>query len=216
MSKYRTASGQTSCFLGRKSALKKQKRRKKKKEAKIESVLVQIGELNKERRYLFPDESLCFQDGYTADPYLKILFDKDAAVILTWKETSDETEQINMRRKRASDEMSVDNKELDVEAFTNQELSITCPIQSQPQPQQPTQGTDSKDKGKGILVEEPKKKKLTLQQIRALETTNDEEVARKIQAEWDAEEERKRLEEMKKAKPKTTSLAQKGIQIRIS
>ncbi|GJS17608.1 hypothetical protein Tco_0412080 [Tanacetum coccineum] len=50
-----------------------------------------------------------------------------------------------------------------------------------------TQGTDPKDKGKGILVEEPKKKKMTLQQIRALETTNDEEVARKIQAEWDAE-----------------------------
>ncbi|GJS54753.1 putative ribonuclease H-like domain-containing protein [Tanacetum coccineum] len=67
-----------------------------------------------------------------------------------------------------------------------------------------SQGTDPKDKGKGILVEEPKKKKLTLQQIRALETTNDEEVARKIQAEWDAEEERKRFEELKKAKPKTT------------
>ncbi|GKF75658.1 hypothetical protein Tco_0225102, partial [Tanacetum coccineum] len=58
-------------------------------------------------------------------------------------------------------------------------LSIPGPIQSQPQ--QPTQGTDTqgtdpKDKGKGILVEEPKKKKLTLQQIRALETMNDEEV----------------------------------------
>ncbi|GJS78941.1 putative ribonuclease H-like domain-containing protein [Tanacetum coccineum] len=81
-------------------------------------------------------------------------------------------------------------------------LSIPGPIQTQPQ--QPTQGTDPKDKGKGILVEEPKKKKLTLQQIRALETTNDEEVARKIQAEWDAEEERKRFEELKKTKPKTT------------
>ncbi|GJR28862.1 hypothetical protein Tco_1105094 [Tanacetum coccineum] len=56
----------------------------------------------------------------------------------------------------------------------------------------------SKDKGKGILVEEPKKKKLTLQQIRALETTNDEEVARKIQAEWDAEEERKEEREAKR------------------
>ncbi|GJU75204.1 hypothetical protein Tco_1272274 [Tanacetum coccineum] len=92
-------------------------------------------------------------------------------------------------------------------------LSIPGPIQSQPQPQQPSQAADPKDKGKGILVEEPKKKKLTLQQIRALETTNDEEVARKIQAEWDAEEERKRLEEMKKAKPKTTSLAQERNQM---
>ncbi|GJT19784.1 hypothetical protein Tco_0878490 [Tanacetum coccineum] len=77
-------------------------------------------------------------------------------------------------------------------------LSIPGPIQSQSQPQQPSQATDPKDKGKGILVEEPKKKKLTLQQIRALETTNDEEVARKIQAEWDAEEERKRLEKQAK------------------
>ncbi|GKB02725.1 hypothetical protein Tco_0830814 [Tanacetum coccineum] len=59
-------------------------------------------------------------------------------------------------------------------------LSIPGPMQSQPQ--QPTQATDPKEKGKGILVEEPKKKKLTLQQIRALETKNDEEVARMIQA----------------------------------
>ncbi|GKD05592.1 hypothetical protein Tco_1180566 [Tanacetum coccineum] len=95
-------------------------------------------------------------------------------------------------------------------------LSIPGPIQ--PQPQQPSQATDPKDKGKGILVEEPKKKKLTLKQIRALETTNDEEVARKIQAEWNAEEERKRFEELKKAKPKTTlrkptSLAQERNQM---
>ncbi|GJX96695.1 hypothetical protein Tco_0352493 [Tanacetum coccineum] len=82
-------------------------------------------------------------------------------------------------------------------------LSIPGPMQSQPQ--QPTQTTDPKEKGKGILVEEPKKKKLTLQQIRALETAHDEEVARKVQAEWDAEEERKRLEDLKKPKPKTIS-----------
>ncbi|GJW00661.1 hypothetical protein Tco_1555912 [Tanacetum coccineum] len=95
-------------------------------------------------------------------------------------------------------------------------LSIPGPMQSQPQ--QPTQTTDPKEKGKGILVEEPKKKKLTLQQIRALETAHDEEVARKVQAEWDAEEERKRLEDLKKPKPKTiskkpTSLAQERNQM---
>ncbi|GJT38550.1 hypothetical protein Tco_0938415 [Tanacetum coccineum] len=60
-------------------------------------------------------------------------------------------------------------------------LSIPGPMQSQPQ--QPTQTTDPKEKGKGILVEEPKKKKLTLQQIRALETAHDEEVARKVTSE---------------------------------
>ncbi|GJZ38290.1 hypothetical protein Tco_0584481 [Tanacetum coccineum] len=72
-------------------------------------------------------------------------------------------------------------------------LSIPGPIQTQPQ--QPTQGTDPKDKGKGIL-----------------------EVLEKIQAEWDAEEERKRFEELKKTKPKTTlrkptSLAQERNQM---
>ncbi|GKE75570.1 hypothetical protein Tco_1537611 [Tanacetum coccineum] len=93
-------------------------------------------------------------------------------------------------------------------------LSIPGPMQSQPQ--QPTQATDPKEKGKGILVEEPKKKKLTLQQFRALETTNDEEVARKVQAEWDAEEKRKRLEALKKPKTiskKPTFLAQERTQM---
>ncbi|GKB54483.1 hypothetical protein Tco_0905236 [Tanacetum coccineum] len=158
-----------------------------------------------------------------------------------WKK-SDETEEINIEEKEASNVKSGDTEELDLETvqstarqstitprtlnFSDEAgpsspirptqniepeeqfkvdevladisrprgLSIPGPIQSQPQPQQPSQATDPKDKGKGILVEEPKKKKLTLQQIRALETTNDEEVARKIQAEWDAEEERKRKE----------------------
>ncbi|GJY27720.1 hypothetical protein Tco_0403487, partial [Tanacetum coccineum] len=95
-------------------------------------------------------------------------------------------------------------------------LSIPGPMQSQPQ--QPTQATDPKEKGKGILVEEPKKKKLTLQQIRALETAHDEEIARKAQEEWNAEEERKRLDALKKPKPKIiskkpTSLAQERTQM---
>ncbi|GJX22584.1 hypothetical protein Tco_0227029 [Tanacetum coccineum] len=166
------------------------------------------------------------------------------------KEEVDETEEINIEEKEASNVKSGDTEELDLETTqsTARQSTITPrtlnfedeagpssplrPIQVmeseeqlkvaevlvaisrprglsipgsiQTQPQQSSQGTDPKDKGKGILVEEPKKKKLTLQQIRALETTNDEEVARKIQAEWDAEEERKRFEELKKAKPKTT------------
>ncbi|GJS47547.1 hypothetical protein Tco_0597668 [Tanacetum coccineum] len=45
------------------------------------------------------------------------------------------------------------------------------------------------------MKEEPKKKKLTLQQLRAAETANDEEVARKVAAEWEEEEERKRNDE---------------------
>ncbi|GKB95328.1 hypothetical protein Tco_0981465 [Tanacetum coccineum] len=62
---------------------------------------------------------------------------------------------------------------------------ITIPgnIPEQERPESPTQILDPKDKGKGIIKEEPKKKKLTLQQLRAAETANDEEVARKVAAE---------------------------------
>ncbi|GKA52989.1 hypothetical protein Tco_0746304, partial [Tanacetum coccineum] len=72
---------------------------------------------------------------------------------------------------------------------------ITIPgnIPEQERPESPTLILDPKDKGKGIMKEEPKKKKLTLQQLRAAETANDEEVARKVAAEWEEEEERKRL-----------------------
>ncbi|GJS43924.1 hypothetical protein Tco_0568967 [Tanacetum coccineum] len=73
---------------------------------------------------------------------------------------------------------------------------ITIPgnISEQERPKSPTQMLDPKDKGKGIMKDEPKKKKkLTLQQLRAAETANDEEVARKVAAEWEEEEERKRL-----------------------
>ncbi|GJZ60198.1 hypothetical protein Tco_0616014 [Tanacetum coccineum] len=107
-------------------------------------------------------------------PFFDDIVDKDAAVTPNWEK---KTEDWNLE---------------DTSKYARQEqLKVV-------------EATDPKDKGKGILVEEPKKKKLTLQQIRALETTNDEEVARKIQAEWDAEEERKRFEELKKTKPKTT------------
>ncbi|GJS81106.1 hypothetical protein Tco_0747647 [Tanacetum coccineum] len=72
---------------------------------------------------------------------------------------------------------------------------ITIPgnIPEQERPKSPTLILDPKDKGKGIMKEEPKKKKLTLQQLRAAETANDEEFARKLAAEWEEEEERKRL-----------------------
>ncbi|GKC06591.1 hypothetical protein Tco_0998201 [Tanacetum coccineum] len=234
----------------------KHKKRRKKQKKKVSSV--KLGR-NKDEGTL--SEEHYVQDDYTADPFFEDIVDKDAAVTPDLERKSDETEEINIEEKKASDVKSGDTEELDLEAVQStarqstitprtlnfddeagpsspirptqniepeeqfkvdevladisrpRGLSIPGPIQSQPQPQQPSQATDPKDKGKGILVEEPKKKKLTLQQIRALETTNDEEVARKIQAEWDAEEERKRLEELKKAKPKTTSLAQERNQM---
>ncbi|GJV26698.1 hypothetical protein Tco_1383146 [Tanacetum coccineum] len=190
----------------------------------------------------------CSIEEDTAHPFFDDIVDKDAAVTPDLERKSDETEEVNIEEKEASNVKSGETEELDLETTQStarqgtitprtlnfedeagpssplrpiqvmeseeqlkaaevlvaisrpRGLSIPGPIQSQSQPQQPSQATDPKDKGKGILVEEPKKKKLTLQQIRALETTNDEEVARKIQAEWDAEEERKREEDKRSKK----------------
>ncbi|GJT33505.1 hypothetical protein Tco_0923924 [Tanacetum coccineum] len=220
--------------------LKKQKRRRKKHKKKVSSV--KLGR-NKDEGTLSEEHNVQEED--TAHPFFDDIADQDAAVTPDLERKSDETEEVNIEEKEASNVRSGDTEELDLETTQSPSspprsiqvmdseeqrnaaevlvsisrprgLSIPGPIQTQPQ--QPTQGTDPKDKGKGILVEEPKKKKLTLQQIRALETTNDEEVARKIQAEWDAEEERKRFEELKKTKPKTTlkkptSLAQERNQM---
>ncbi|GJU17712.1 hypothetical protein Tco_1145678, partial [Tanacetum coccineum] len=180
--------------------LKKQKRRRKKQKKKVSSV--KLGR-NKEEGTL--SEEHYVQDDYTADPFFEDIVDKDAAVTPDLERKSDETEEINIEEKKASDVKSGDTEELDLEAFKvlldrfkvdevladislnisrPRGLSIPGPIQSQPQ--QPTQAM-SKDKGKGI-------------------------------SEWDAEEERKRLEELKKAKPKTilrkpTSLAQERNQM---
>ncbi|GJR79836.1 hypothetical protein Tco_0150621 [Tanacetum coccineum] len=241
--------------------LKKQKRRRKKHKKKVSSV--KLGR-NKDEGTLSEEHNVQEED--TAHPFFDDIVDKDAAVTPDLERKSDETEEVNIEEKEASNVKSGETEELDLETTQStarqgtitprtlnfedeagpssplrpiqvmeseeqlkvaevlvaisrpRGLSIPGPIQSQSQPQQPSQATDPKDKGKGILVEEPKKKKLTLQQIRALETTNDEEVARKIQAEWDAEEERKRFEELKKTKPKTTlrkptSLAQERNQM---
>ncbi|GJR69075.1 putative ribonuclease H-like domain-containing protein [Tanacetum coccineum] len=136
------------------------------------------------------------QEEDSAHPFFDDIVDKDAAVTPDLERNSDETEEVNIEEK-SKDAYNVKSGETKNWIWRNSKyllagyiysrtlnfedeagLSIPGPIQSQPQ--QPTQGTDTqgtdpKDKGKGILVEEPKKKKMTLQQIRALETTNDEE-----------------------------------------
>ncbi|GJT22123.1 putative ribonuclease H-like domain-containing protein [Tanacetum coccineum] len=209
--------------------LKKQKRRRKKHKKKVSSV--KLGR-NKDEGTLSEEHNVQEED--TAHPFFIEIVDKDASKELDLETTQSTARQgtITPRTLNFEDEAGPSSPLRPIQVMESEEqlkaaevlvaisrprgLSIPGPIQTQPQ--QPTQGTDPKDKGKGILVEEPKKKKLTLQQIRALETTNDEEVARKIQAEWDAEEERKRFEELKKTKPKTTlrkptSLAQERNQM---
>ncbi|GJR49935.1 putative ribonuclease H-like domain-containing protein [Tanacetum coccineum] len=161
---------------------KRRKRQRKKHKKKVSSV--KVGR-NKDEGTL--SEEHYVQEDYTADVFFEDIVDRNAAVTPELERKSDETEEINVEEKEASNVKSGDIEELDLENHQ-------------------------------VLLDKDKKKKLTLQQIRALETTNDEEVARKIQAEWDAEEERKRLEELKKAKSKTilkkpTSLAQERNQM---
>ncbi|GJT30684.1 putative ribonuclease H-like domain-containing protein [Tanacetum coccineum] len=121
-------------------------------------------------------------------------WDKDAAVTPDLERKSNGTEEINIEEKKALDVKCRDTEELDLEAVQSTARQSTITPRT----------LDFDDE------EFP-------QANSALETTNDEEVARKIQAEWDAEEERKRFEELKKAKPKTTlrkptSLAQERNQ----
>ncbi|GJU79089.1 hypothetical protein Tco_1276159 [Tanacetum coccineum] len=207
----------------------KHKPRGKKHKRKVSSV--KLGRLKDEGTL---SEEHYVQEDYTADHFLKwrILEELDWRPIhVTARQSTvtprtlnfdDEAGPSSLIRQtqdiEPEEQFKVDEVLVDISLNISRPRGLSIPGSIQSQPQQPTQATDPKDKGKGILVEEPKKKKLTLQQIRALETTNDEEVARKIQAEWDAEEERKRLEELKKAKPKTilrkpTSLAQERNQM---
>ncbi|GJR08507.1 hypothetical protein Tco_0791159 [Tanacetum coccineum] len=71
---------------------------------------------------------------------------------------------------------------------------ITIPgnIPEQERPKSPTLILDPKDKGKGIMKEEPKKKKLTLQQLRSLlRTKMMKNLQGKLQLEWEKEEKEK-------------------------
>ncbi|GJW91303.1 putative ribonuclease H-like domain-containing protein [Tanacetum coccineum] len=97
---------------------------------------------------------------------------------------SDGLKEVNIEEKEASNVKSGETEELDLETTQStarqvaevlvaisrpRGLSIPGPIQSQSQPQQPSQATDPKDKGKGILVEEPKRR-IKLFNNQALET----------------------------------------------
>ncbi|GJX82803.1 hypothetical protein Tco_0332284 [Tanacetum coccineum] len=169
--------------------LKKQKRRRKRIKKKVSSV--KLGR-NKGEEILSEEHNVQEED--TTHHFADDTADQDAAV------TPDGERKIDGMRKGTITPRTLNfEDEAAAEVSLSQlsrprGLSIPGPIQSQPQTA--TQGTDTQ----------------------ALETTNDEEVARKIQAEWDAEEERKRFEELKKTKPKTTlrkptSLAQERNQM---
>ncbi|GKA61561.1 retrovirus-related pol polyprotein from transposon TNT 1-94 [Tanacetum coccineum] len=169
--------------------LKKQKRRRKKQKKKVSSV--KMGR-NKDEGTLSEEHNVQEED--TAHPFFDDIVDKDAADL---ERKSDETEEVNIEEKEASNVKSGDTEELDLEitqstarqstitprtlnfedeagpssplrpiqVMESEEqlevaevlvaisrprgLNIPGPIQTQPQ--QPTQGTDPKDKGKYCL-----------------------------------------------------------------
>ncbi|GJW84122.1 reverse transcriptase domain-containing protein [Tanacetum coccineum] len=205
---------------------KRRKKQRKKHKKKVSSV--NVGR-NKDEGTL--SEEHYVQEDYTADVVFEDIVERNVAVTPDFERKSDETEALERKSDETKEIITARQSTITPRTLIfDDEAGPSSPIR-------PTQNIEPEEQfkvdevladisrprglsipGKGIMVEEPKKKKLTLQQIRALETTNDEEVARKIQAEWDAEEERKRFEELKKAKPKTTlrkptSLAQERNQM---
>ncbi|GJS54845.1 reverse transcriptase domain-containing protein [Tanacetum coccineum] len=150
------------------SESQKLKKRGRKQKKKVSSV--KLGR-NKDEGNLFKEHHDQDDHNHTAFVY------EDFASYSDLERKSDETEHVIIEEEKdTSDVKSRDTEELDLERI------------------QSTSDVKSGDTKELDLerIQKPKKKKLTLQQIRALETTNDEEVARKVQAEWDAEEERKK------------------------
>ncbi|GJW74809.1 hypothetical protein Tco_0134179, partial [Tanacetum coccineum] len=110
-------------FLGKSQHLAKQERQEtKQKRSKCSSV--KLGR-NKEEGTL--SEEHYVQDDYTADPFFEDIVDKDAAVTPDLERKSDETEEINIEEKKASDVKSGDTEELDLEVVqsTARQSTIT-------------------------------------------------------------------------------------------
>ncbi|GJT98328.1 ribonuclease H-like domain-containing protein [Tanacetum coccineum] len=90
--------------------LKKQKRRRKKHKKKVSSV--KLGR-NKDEGTL--SEEHYVQEEDTADPFFDDFVDKDAAITPDLERKSDETEEVNIEEKEASNVRSGDTEELDLE-----------------------------------------------------------------------------------------------------
>ncbi|GJZ27807.1 hypothetical protein Tco_0572454 [Tanacetum coccineum] len=128
---------------------------------------------------------------------------------------SDETEQVAIEEEKdASDVKSGDTEELDLEEIqsTARQSAVTprtLNFEDEAGPSSPIHQTQEEEPKEQFKDDELLADIL----VRALETTNDEEVARKVQAEWDAEEERKRLEDLKKPTPKPKTISKKSTSL---
>ncbi|GKE35448.1 hypothetical protein Tco_1454770, partial [Tanacetum coccineum] len=93
---------------------KRQKKLKKKKKKKKKVSSVKVGR-NKDEGTL--SEEHYVQDDYTADPFFEDIVDKDAAVTPDLERKSDETEEVDIEEKEASNIKSGDTEELDLETI---------------------------------------------------------------------------------------------------
>ncbi|GJX54766.1 ribonuclease H-like domain-containing protein [Tanacetum coccineum] len=192
------------------------KRRMMKHKKKVSSV--KLGR-NKEEGTL--SEEHYVQEEDTVDPFFDNIADEDAADL---ERKSDETEEVNIEEKEASNVKSEKTEELDLETtqstarqgtITPRTLNFedeavfkpTPSIQEgmriwsiQTQPQTISQGDDPKGKGKRYLLKNLKGRKLTLQQIRA-GNYKYEEVAETVKLNG-MRRRRKKVEGIKEAKPK--------------
>ncbi|GKB75141.1 putative ribonuclease H-like domain-containing protein, partial [Tanacetum coccineum] len=175
--------------FSRSQHLKKQKATTK--EQKKKRVFSQSGD-GKEEGTL--SEEHYVQDDYTADPFFEDIVDKDAVVTPDLEIKSDGTEEINIEEKKASDvrvarlqetgfgwqfkvtvdrepeeQFKVDEVLADISRLRG--LSIPGPIQSQPQPQQPSQATDPKKIQDEWGAVEERKRFDTLMKGKAKKTT---------------------------------------------
>ncbi|GJT67654.1 ribonuclease H-like domain-containing protein [Tanacetum coccineum] len=140
-----------------------------------------------------------------------ILLTKMLLLLLTWRRKSDETEEMIMRRKGLM-MFKEWRYETGLEAFKSM-------LDREPEEQFKVDEVllifyAKRQKGFGMK----NKEEINSSHNRALETTNDEEVARKIQVEWDDEQKKeKRLEELRESKDQKSTLkklpilTQKGI-----
>ncbi|GJX56405.1 hypothetical protein Tco_0286302 [Tanacetum coccineum] len=179
--------------------LKKQKRRRKKHKKKVSSV--KLGR-NKDEGTLSEEHNVQEED--TAHPFFDDIADQDAAVTPDLERKSDETEEVNIEEKEASNVRSGDTEELDLETTqsTARQGTITPRTlnfedEAGPSsPLRPIQVMDSEEqrnaaevlvsisRPRGLSIPGPIQTQPQQPTQEPWETTNDEEVARKFQAEW--------------------------------
>lgn len=110
---------------------------------------------------------------------------------LVSEEEAGPSNRIQQEEPTASDDETIANIMLNISRSRGTSIPVVDQSQALQSSSQPTQEADPNDRGKGIMVESKKKnKKFTLADLRVIEIAKNEEAARRMQAELDAEAEK--------------------------